>query len=314
MKYLKVKREKSTTDKGHYVRNADLLPAVIEAKGLGYVTSKLSNMFFMIADRYSRKHNFIKYSFREDMVASAVANLCQNALKFNHEKYNNPFAYYTTAIHNSFLQFLNDEKRERDVRDKLLMEAGSNPSFNFLQGEKDESHFENLDSDDRSYSIDPELPEYDPDAEPTTVDNPIEGQNGEVKVQHISKLPGTVTRYGAGDYEVCPNTGNFILRKKEPVVEDQPKAKPKKVVATVEKPAVKKAAAVKKTVEKPAAKKAVAVKKAAPAVKKTPAAVKKTPAKPVAPKKTAAVKKTVEKKTPVKKEVVTKPKKITKGK
>jgi hypothetical protein len=116
----KTKREKSTTTTGHYVRNADLLPAVIEAKAKGEVTERLIKMVWMIADRYSKKGSFVNYSFRADMVSSAV------------EKYDNPFAFYTTAIHNSFLQFIANEKKQQNIRDKLLINAGSNPSFNYV--------------------------------------------------------------------------------------------------------------------------------------------------------------------------------------
>lgn len=142
-----VKREKSTSTRGHYVTNAQLLPAVLEAKELGKVTDKLIGMIWMIAERYSRKGNFVGYSFREDMVAAAIANLCNNALKFNPEKSANPFSFYTTAIHNSFLQYMADEKKHRKVRDKLLIESGANPSYNYGT---EESH-EVMDSDAGGY-------------------------------------------------------------------------------------------------------------------------------------------------------------------
>lgn len=143
-----VKREKSTSTRGHYVTNGQLLPAVLEAKAEGKVTDKLIGMIWLIAERYSRKGNFIGYSFREDMVCAAVANLCNNALKFNPEKSANPFSFYTTAIHNSFLQYMAEEKKQRIVRDKLLIESGANPSYNY-GGE--ESH-EVMDSDVNSFN------------------------------------------------------------------------------------------------------------------------------------------------------------------
>lgn len=143
----KVKREKSTSTKGHYVTNGVLLPAVLEAKEMNVVTDKLIKMINMIAERYSRKHNFVNYSYREDMVSAAVMNLCNNALKFNPEKSSNPFSFYTTAIHNSFLQYISEEKKHRNIRDQLLLDAGSNPSFNYQ--EKSIS-----DSDTTSYNYD----------------------------------------------------------------------------------------------------------------------------------------------------------------
>ncbi len=318
----KSKREKSTTSVGHYVRNADLLPAVIEAKQLGKVTDKLIKMIEMIADRYSRKHNFGGYSFREDMVSSAVENLCKNALKFNHEKYNNPFAFYTTAIHHSFLQFMAEEKKHRNIRDKMLLDAGSNPSFNFLDEEKDESFFEVKESDeliisDMEISIDEESATTEELADPTDplanlpVEIVPEGQEvkapKEIKLRYRDRVPGPVTRYGPGDFDVDPVTGAFILKPKQEAVLEvtaaQSVKKPvtKKAVAkkAVAAPAAKKAVAKKAETKKPAAKKAVAkapAKKAAAKKPATKAPAKKPAAKNPAAKKPAA-KKTASKKT-----------------
>jgi hypothetical protein len=135
------RRPKSTTTKGHYVTNSVLLPEVIRAKQLGRVTNELARMILMIAERFSCKSNFVGYSFREDMVSFAMVNLMANALKFNPEKSNNPFAFYTTAIRNSFLQYLADEKKHRDIRDSLIVEEGLNPSFNYSENGKDDQNF-----------------------------------------------------------------------------------------------------------------------------------------------------------------------------
>jgi len=125
-----VRRPKATSTEGHYITNAVLLPEVLRAKELGRITDELAAMFYMIADNYSRKWKFVKYSFRTDMVAFAILNLMANGLKFNAER-TNPFAYYTTAIHNSFLQFLAEEKKHRKIRDELSLEAGIGASFTY---------------------------------------------------------------------------------------------------------------------------------------------------------------------------------------
>ena len=132
------RKPRATTTKGHYVTNSVLLPEVIRAKQLGRVTNELARMVLMIAERFSRKSNFVGYSFREDMVSFAMVNLMANALKFNPEKSNNPFAFYTTAIRNSFLQYLADEKKHRDIRDSLIIEEGLNPSNTFLENARDD--------------------------------------------------------------------------------------------------------------------------------------------------------------------------------
>lgn len=128
----------------YYINNAKMLPEVIKSKEQGRITDELSRMFLMLARKYAQRSCFVGYSFKEDMISDAIVNLCQNALKFNLEKSSNPFAYYTTCINSSFLQFLNTEKKHRRIRDKMLIEIGENPSFNFMdeaRGEfKDELH------------------------------------------------------------------------------------------------------------------------------------------------------------------------------
>jgi DNA-directed RNA polymerase specialized sigma24 family protein len=130
----KLKKEKSTTTRGHYVTNAQLLPLIAEDKANGNKLSPLlAKYLHMIAERYSYSPSFAGYSFREDMVSIAVVNLCANWYKFNPEKSDNPFAFYTTAAYRSFLQFLADEKKHRTIRDELLVDAGSSPSFSFQE-------------------------------------------------------------------------------------------------------------------------------------------------------------------------------------
>jgi DNA-directed RNA polymerase specialized sigma subunit len=213
----KTKRERSTSTTGHYVRNSDLLPAIIEAKQHGKVTNKLIVMIQKIAERYSRKSNFIGYSFREDMVSAAVENLCKNALKFNHEKYNNPFAFYTTAIHHSFLQFMSDEKRHRNIRDALLIDAGSNPSFNFLEVEKDESAFDVKESDEIKFEIEKENAADEVEAPTAATSEEEAPAQNEVRIGRRERLPGAVTVWKPEDM-VQDERGIWIPKPLEEVV------------------------------------------------------------------------------------------------
>jgi len=130
------KKAKSTSTRGHYVTNAQLLEAIAEDKKAGKLSPKLAKYLFMIAERYSFSSSFGGYSFREDMVSFAVVNLCANWHKFDPAKSDNPFAFYTTAAYRSFLQYLADEKKQRDIRDQMLVDAGANPSFSFQERSK----------------------------------------------------------------------------------------------------------------------------------------------------------------------------------
>lgn len=132
-----IKRAKSTSSRSHYVTNSQLLEAIAADKLNGKrLSPRLAKYLFMIAERYSFSSSFGGYSFREDMVSFAVVNLCANWHKFDPEKSDNPFAFYTTAAYRSFLQYLADEKKQRDIRDQMLVEAGANPSFSFQERNK----------------------------------------------------------------------------------------------------------------------------------------------------------------------------------
>jgi hypothetical protein len=133
VKPVAVKKAKSTNSRGHYVTNAQLIEAIAEDKKTGKLSSKLAKYLHMIAERYSFSSSFGGYSFREDMVSFAVVNLCANWHKFDPTKSDNPFAFYTTAAYRSFLQYLADEKKQRDIRDQMLVDAGANPSFSFQE-------------------------------------------------------------------------------------------------------------------------------------------------------------------------------------
>jgi DNA-directed RNA polymerase specialized sigma subunit len=130
----KAKREKATSTKGHYVLKEELLRLIKRDKENNNTLSpELAKCLWMIAEKYSYSPSFGGYSFREDMVAYAVVNLVKNWHKFDPDISDQPFAYYTQAAYRSFLQYLAIEKDQRDIRDKLLIEAGANPSFSYQE-------------------------------------------------------------------------------------------------------------------------------------------------------------------------------------
>jgi hypothetical protein len=62
------------------------------------------------------------------MKGQAILQLSQIGLQFDESKSENPFAYYTAAVTNSFTRILNLEKKSQNIRDDLLEEAGLTPS------------------------------------------------------------------------------------------------------------------------------------------------------------------------------------------
>tara|TARA_B100000902_G_scaffold36868_2_gene44067 strand:- start:3271 stop:4176 length:906 start_codon:yes stop_codon:yes gene_type:complete len=95
----------------------------------GKITEKLASMMIMLCQRYSMRSNWRGYTYVDEMRSHALVQLSQIGLYFDESKSANPFAYYTAAITNSFTRVLNLEKRNQNLRDDLLQEAGQTPSF-----------------------------------------------------------------------------------------------------------------------------------------------------------------------------------------
>ena len=95
----------------------------------GTITPKLAKLFMMLCQRYSMRSNWRGYTYVDEMRSQALLQLSQIGLQFDESKSQNPYAYYTAAITNSFTRVLNLEKRNQNIRDDLLIEAGQNPSW-----------------------------------------------------------------------------------------------------------------------------------------------------------------------------------------
>jgi hypothetical protein len=95
----------------------------------GTMTNKLALMFMKLCERYATRSNGRGYTYNEEMRGQALLQLSQIGLQFDESKSQNPFAYYTAAITNSFTRILNIEKKMQNIRDDILEMNGLNPSW-----------------------------------------------------------------------------------------------------------------------------------------------------------------------------------------
>jgi hypothetical protein len=95
----------------------------------GSMTNKLALMFMKLCERYATRSNWRGYTYNDEMRSQALLQLSQIGLQFDESKSQNPFAYYTAAITNSFTRVLNIEKRNQNLRDDILEMNGLNPSY-----------------------------------------------------------------------------------------------------------------------------------------------------------------------------------------
>jgi len=156
---------KMTKKQTNYINNRDLLKEVVLSKEKNKMTDELAKMLILLCKRYASKNNWINYTYNEDMQGFAMLMLVRSWSTFDITKSENPFAYFTQCIKNSFIQYLNQEKKQRDVRDEILVQQGFTPSFGYLLSENDDDDEEeennNIKIEESCIVIDEEQTEED---------------------------------------------------------------------------------------------------------------------------------------------------------
>ena len=124
----------------HYVNNKELLAALIDyraevavAKSKDLPKPRISNYlgecFLKIATHLSYKPNFVNYMFRDDMISDGIENCVQYIHNFDPNKSKNPFAYFTQIIHYAFLRRIQREKRQLEIKNKIIERSGYSEVF-----------------------------------------------------------------------------------------------------------------------------------------------------------------------------------------
>lgn len=124
----------------HYVNNAEFSQAVVtyvKSSNLAKETDKpipivpnyIADCFLRIAEGLSHKSNFIRYTYREEMVMDAVENCLKAINNYNIEaatRTGNPnaFAYFTQISWYAFLRRIAKEKKHQDIKERFMTEAG----------------------------------------------------------------------------------------------------------------------------------------------------------------------------------------------
>ena len=130
----------------HYVNNKEFLEALVEfknqcaiAKAEGKPRPAISNYigecFLKIANHLSYRPNFINYTYRDDMISDGIENCLQYMNNFNPKKSNNPFAYFTQIIYYAFIRRIQKEKKQQDVKAKVIANSGVELMMDSLEGD-----------------------------------------------------------------------------------------------------------------------------------------------------------------------------------
>ena len=124
----------------HYVNNKEFSQAVVDyvtsvrsaEKGgteVPRVTEYIGRCFLRIAEGLSHKPNFIRYTYRDEMVMDAVENCIKAIMNYNVEVATrtgspNAFAYFTQICYYAFLRRIMKEKKQQDIKFRYIEYAG----------------------------------------------------------------------------------------------------------------------------------------------------------------------------------------------
>ena len=133
-------------NKPHYVDNKKFLQAMIEYRDKCKkaeeknrkkpdVTNYIGECFLKIANHLSYRPNFINYTYRDDMISDGIENCLQNMNNFDPEKSDNPFAYFTQIIYYAFIRRIQKEKKQMQVKAKIIANAGVENMMDQLEGD-----------------------------------------------------------------------------------------------------------------------------------------------------------------------------------
>lgn len=128
----KNKKRKSYKGTKYYLPNKELLAEIERCRPSGVISEKLGQMIITLCERLCTKGNLHGYSYVEDMCGDAIVACTAAVFKFNPARSNNPFAYLSSVAMNAIRATLNSERLSRDTRDKLILDAGLNPSHSYL--------------------------------------------------------------------------------------------------------------------------------------------------------------------------------------
>ena len=116
----KRKRRRIAKDSDLYIDKDEMYQEMVTYNETGVISEKLGSMFLVIAQRFTSAPNYIRYSYRDEMICSAVARMVEQVDKFDitHES-KNPFSYFTMVTYHCAISFIKKEKKYTALKDNL---------------------------------------------------------------------------------------------------------------------------------------------------------------------------------------------------
>jgi hypothetical protein len=139
MAEVEVKEKIKPRDKPHYVNNREFSYSVVdyvkEANAADeaelkrpVVTDYIAMCFMKICEGLSHKPNFVRYTYRDEMVMDGVENCLKAIHNYNIDAATrtgkpNAFAYFTQIAYFAFIRRIVKEKKQADIKFKFMEQA-----------------------------------------------------------------------------------------------------------------------------------------------------------------------------------------------
>jgi len=127
-------------EKAHYVNNKEFSQAVMDyavecrdcrekEKQVPKVTDYIARCFIKISEGLSHRPNFVRYTYREEMVMDAVENCLRAIGNYKIETATrtgkpNAFSYFTQICYYAFIRRIMKEKKQQDIKFKFIEKMG----------------------------------------------------------------------------------------------------------------------------------------------------------------------------------------------
>lgn len=126
---------------GKYFDNSEFLVEFRVFKETNVKTEKLGEMLLKLAKHKSTEGKFSSYTWKDEMISESIFTCLRYLHKFDEKIENpNPWGYFSKIIHNSFLNYISQQKKHSVIKDTCYN------NLDFIQDgfEEDETKYFNI--------------------------------------------------------------------------------------------------------------------------------------------------------------------------
>lgn len=130
-------------NKKYYVDKKEMFDEIVISKEKGRCSERLGEMFYKIAEKYSHHRYFRDYerrygkAFKEDLISAGIMACMKAWNKFDHTKFDNPFAFFTTCIYRANMGYLTREYDYSNTKNALKVNQGMRGDYGYEEMIKD---------------------------------------------------------------------------------------------------------------------------------------------------------------------------------